>query len=64
MDLELCHFVNIMSKRGSSRNVSSIVVDVLKSAFEVDQVLKGNLESLIERKGIATNLMLKLFLSF
>ena len=64
MDFELCHFVNFLSKRGSSRNVCSLIVDLLKGIFEIDQVLKKNLESLRERRGIATNLLLKLFLSF
>jgi hypothetical protein len=41
MDFELCHFVNFLSKRGSSRNVCSVVVDLLKGIVEVDQVLKG-----------------------
>ena len=41
MVFELCHFINFLSKRGSSRNVCSLVVDLLKSIFEVYQVLKG-----------------------
>ena len=51
MNFELCHFVNFLSKRGSSRYVCSLVVDLLKGIFEVDQVLKENLEGLREGEG-------------